>query len=149
MFSNITIASSTTNPTASTIPRSVNTFTEKSKTYKKKKAPIKDIGIVITGIIVARALLRNTKITITTSNNASNMTLKTELIAAEINSEVSTATFIDIPSGNPVDKRGTISRTACARANVLPVDCFTTPKPSASSPETLTIFRFSYGPGAA
>ena len=70
-------------------------------------------------------------------------------MAALINSEESTATFIVIPSGSFSSSFGTNSLTPFAIAKVFPVDCFTTPNPIASLPLILTILRFSKGPGIA
>ena len=71
MFSSITMASSTTSPTASTRASRVSVFTEKPNTHMKMKAPIKETGMVTIGTSVARRLRRKTKITRTTRTIAS------------------------------------------------------------------------------
>ena len=71
MFSSMTIASSTTRPTASTSARSVSVLIEKPNSHMKVKAPISDTGIVTIGTRVARKLRRKTKMTRTTSTTAS------------------------------------------------------------------------------
>ena len=71
MFSSITMASSTTRPIASTIASSVNVLMVKPKAYISANAPISEIGIVTSGISVARQLRRNRKITTMTRITAS------------------------------------------------------------------------------
>src|SRR6266436_5915902 len=48
-FSTTTMASSTTNPTESTIASSVSKFSEKPNTCMRNNAPISEIGIATTG----------------------------------------------------------------------------------------------------
>ena len=71
MFSSITIASSTTRPIASTIASSVSVLIEKPNAYISANAPIRQTGIVTSGISVARSERRKKKITSTTSTTAS------------------------------------------------------------------------------
>ena len=89
MFSSTTIASSTTRPIASTIASSVSVLMLKLNTYISAKAPINDTGMVIRGMMVARKLRRNRKMTSATSRMASQMVPNTALIACSINSDVS------------------------------------------------------------
>ena len=67
MFSSITIASSTTKPTAMVKPISERLSRLKPSTYISPKVPSSDIGTVTLGISVARRLRRKMKITMTTS----------------------------------------------------------------------------------
>jgi hypothetical protein len=52
------MASSTTKPMESTIPRSVSTLMEKSIKYMIKNTPMSEIGMVTTGIKVVRQSLK-------------------------------------------------------------------------------------------
>ena len=62
-FSITTIASSTTSPVASVIPKSVSELMEKSKSRMKANVPISETGIVMAGMMVARQSCKNRKIT--------------------------------------------------------------------------------------
>ena len=56
MFSSMTIASSTTRPTASTSASRVSVLIEKPNTHISVKAPISETGMVTIGIRVARRM---------------------------------------------------------------------------------------------
>ena len=71
MFSSITIASSTTSPIARTRASRVSVLMLKSQAYISANAPTRLIGIVTSGIGVARSERRKRKITSTTSRIAS------------------------------------------------------------------------------
>jgi hypothetical protein len=71
MFSITTMASSTTNPVAMVSAIRVKLFTLKPARYMTPKVPTIDSGTAAAGMRVAVALLRNTKITATTSPMAS------------------------------------------------------------------------------
>ena len=88
-FSITTIASSTTKPIAKTIANNVSVLIVKSKTVNAAKVPSNDTGTANNGIIVARKLCRNMKITRTTKTNASKNVCATSLIDAVINSVLS------------------------------------------------------------
>ena len=66
MFSSITMASSTTNPTDSVSASSVMLLIEKSNAYIAAQVPISEIGTARAGMMVAAAERRNRKITRTT-----------------------------------------------------------------------------------
>jgi len=70
--STTTMASSTTMPIASTRPNIVSVLTVKPSAGKNANVPIRDTGMAISGISVARAFCRNTNTTNTTSTIASN-----------------------------------------------------------------------------
>jgi|GEM_PF-6471820 len=70
MFSVITIASSTTRPTASTTASIDSTLIEKPAMYMTKNAPTSDTGITTHGISVTRQSRRNRKIITITSKKA-------------------------------------------------------------------------------
>ena len=73
MFSSITIASSTTRPMASTSASSVSVLMVKPASAISAKVPIRLTGIVTSGMIDARSVRRNTKMTSATSTIASAM----------------------------------------------------------------------------
>ena len=70
MFSSITIASSTTRPMASTMASRVSVLTVKPNAYMSANAPMRETGMVTSGISVARRLRRNSKITPMTRTTA-------------------------------------------------------------------------------
>ena len=74
------MASSTTKPMESTIPRRVSTLMEKSIKYMIKNTPMSEIGIVTTGIKVVRQSRKKRKIIATTSINAVMMVSSTSEI---------------------------------------------------------------------
>ena len=84
MFSVITIASSTTSPTANTIASMDSTFMEKPQTYIIKNAPISDTGITIHGTKVTRQSRKKRNMMIITSTKASYTVDFTSLIEARI-----------------------------------------------------------------
>src|ERR1700712_426154 len=62
-FSITTMASSTTSPVASVMPKSVSELMEKPKALIKANVPMSDTGIVTAGMIVDRQSCRKRKIT--------------------------------------------------------------------------------------
>ena len=70
MFSSITMASSTTNPTDSVSASSVMLLIEKPSAYIAAAVPISDTGTASVGMSVAENERRNRKITSTTSATA-------------------------------------------------------------------------------
>ena len=66
IFSVTTIPSSTTNPVAKTMAKSVNTFTENPHKYMMKKVAINETGISINGRNAIDQSLKNKKIINTT-----------------------------------------------------------------------------------
>ena len=85
MFSVITIASSTTSPTASTTASIVSTLTENPATYITKKDPMSEMGITTQGMSVTRQSRRNRKMIRITRISASYNVSFTSLIDARIN----------------------------------------------------------------
>ena len=71
MFSSITMASSTTKPTASVSAISDRLSSEYPNAYITAKVPMSDIGSARLGMIVAETFRRKMKITITTRNSVS------------------------------------------------------------------------------
>ena len=64
------MVSSTTSPMAKTIPRRVNTLIENPNMYIMKKVPMREIGMVITGITVVLQSRKKAKMITTTSAKA-------------------------------------------------------------------------------
>ena len=81
-FSTMTIASSTTKPTARTIASSVSKFKVNPKTCIKKTAPMSEMGIAISGISTERNEPRNRKITTETMASVTTSVLMTSWIAS-------------------------------------------------------------------
>ena len=71
MFSTTTMASSTTSPIASTIASKVSRLMEKPNASISAAVPISDSGMVTTGMMTARKVPRNRKITAITITTAS------------------------------------------------------------------------------
>ncbi len=92
MFSMTTIASSTTRPVASVMPKSVSVLIEKPSTFIRKNVPSSEIGIVSAGMSVVRQSCKNKKITTTTRMIATASVMMTSLIDSLTNSVVSNAT---------------------------------------------------------
>ena len=65
------MASSTTNPTASTTASMVSTLMEKPKRYMMKNAPTSDTGITMHGTNVTRQSRKNRKMMAITNTKAS------------------------------------------------------------------------------
>src|SRR5271169_4096557 len=102
-FSMTTIASSTTSPVASVIPKSVSELMEKSKILMKAKVPIRDTGMVTAGIIVARQSSRKKKITTMTMTTASSSVVTTSRTESPTTVVVSNAITYLIPGGKDFD----------------------------------------------
>ncbi len=84
MFSSMTTASSTTNPTEIVSAMSERLSRLKPQTYMTPNVPTKATGIVTLGMMVAQALRRNRKITMTTSATDSIRVNSTSLTEARI-----------------------------------------------------------------
>jgi len=80
-FSTTTIASSTTNPTESTIASRVRRFTVNPKTCIRNTAPISDTGMATTGTSTERKEPRKRKMTMITINSVSRRVRTTSSIA--------------------------------------------------------------------
>ena len=80
MFSITTIASSTTMPVASMMPKSVSVLIEKPNSLTNANVPTSDTGIVIAGMSVLRQFCRNRNITRMTSTIASTSVFSTSRI---------------------------------------------------------------------
>jgi hypothetical protein len=76
-------------PIASTSPNKVRLLSEKPNAPITKKVPMSDTGMATIGMIAARQVCRNRRITATTSNAASNRVLITSSTDCWMNSVVS------------------------------------------------------------
>src|ERR1700686_4782681 len=103
-FSITTIASSTTNPVASVIPKRVSELMEKENTLMKAKVPINETGMVTAGIMVARQSSKNRNITMMTMTMASSRVVTTSFTESPTTVVVSKAITYLIPGGNDFDK---------------------------------------------
>jgi hypothetical protein len=119
MFSSMTMASSTTKPTASVSAISERLSRLKPSRYITAKVPTSDIGRARLGIAVAVRLRRNRKITITTSEMVSssvNFTSVTDW-SMKVDRSKRTSTLTD--AGSWARRLLTSVRTASATATVL------------------------------
>ena len=80
--STTTMASSTTMPMASTRPNIDSVLTEKPSTGKKMNVPMRETGIVSSGMIVARMFCRKMKTTSVTRISASTKVFRISWIEA-------------------------------------------------------------------
>ena len=136
MFSMTTIASSTTMPVASVMPKSVSVLIEKPSSLTNAKVPTSETGIVMVGMIVLRQSCRNRNMTSTTSAIASSSVLSTSRIESETTVVVSKAILI---LERPAGTTASTSRSSSAVTWLYDVERvrrrqLATPKPTASRP---------------
>ena len=105
MFSITTIASSTTMPVASTIPKSVSVLIEKPNSLMNANVPTSETGIVTVGMSVLRQFCRNRNITRTTSAIASTSVSSTSLIDSRTTPTLSKASRHSSPGGKLFSSR--------------------------------------------
>src|SRR5947207_601004 len=123
MFSMTTMASSTTSPVASVMPKSVSVLIEKPSSLTNPNVPMSDTGIVIAGISVVRQFCRNRNMTSTTSAMASASVVTTSRIDSATTVVVSKATSILSPGGKRSDNlliSASTSRYTCSAFAVGP-----------------------------
>src|SRR5262244_632256 len=96
MFSSMTIASSTTNPTDSVSASSVMLLIENPNTYMATHVPISDTGTASAGMTVAETDRRNRKITRITRTTAMKSVSCTFITEARIETERSISTCMRI-----------------------------------------------------
>ena len=128
------MASSTTSPIASTSASSVSKLIENPNNQSTAKVASRQMGTVTAGMMVARQLPKNRKMTRTTSAAASAKVTQTPLMALLMNSESSEPTEIVIPCGSEGLICSARSLAPSATAKVFAPDCRTMPMPSADSP---------------
>ena len=128
------MASSTTKPIASTNASSVSVLTENPASAINAKVPIKHTGMVTMGIMDARRVRKNTKITSATSTMASMMVWNTLFIDLAINTELSLAMSIVTPGGRSACNLGIMARTPLESSSGLAVAWRITPAVMATLP---------------
>src|SRR5580698_714556 len=133
-FSITTIASSTTSPVASVMPKSVSELIENPKILMNANVPINDTGIVMAGITVARQSSKNRKMTMITMMIASLSVEITSVTESPITVVVSNATTYLIPGGKDFDNSRSAALAALSTSSALALDSCCTPMPIASCP---------------
>ena len=123
MFSSMTIASSTTNPTDSVRAISERLSTLKPSRYITANVPTSDIGIARLGISVARRFRRNRKITRITSPSVSTSVNFTSSTDARIDAERSYSSLIVTHAGSCSRNDGSRALTALTTATVFVPGC--------------------------
>jgi len=119
MFSSMTMASSTTNPTDRVSAMSVRLFTEKSVRYITANVPTMENGSARLGMIVAEMFRRNRKITRMTRHSVSTRVNLTSLTDSRIDWERSKMTPSSTDAGSCFWNTGRMSRMAWTMATVL------------------------------
>src|SRR5215468_9853086 len=119
MFSSMTMASSTTNPTESVNASSVMLLMEKPNTYIAAHVPISDTGTASEGMMVAESERRNRKITMMTRTTAMTSVSCTLHTDSRIDTERSISTSMRIDGGMEARYCGKRSRTESTTATVL------------------------------
>src|SRR5258706_6166639 len=133
-FSMTTMASSTTSPVASVIPKSVSELMEKPKILMKANVPISDTGIVTAGITVSRQSSRKKKITMMTMITASSSVVTTSRTESPTTVVVSKATTYLIPGGNDWDSSASFAFASLSTCSALAFESCCTPTPTAWCP---------------
>ena len=131
---------------ASTKASSVSVLIEKPNSAISAKLPINDTGMVTSGMIDARMVRKNTKITSATSTTASKIVVNTALIERSMNTELSLATSISTPAGKLALILGIISRTPADKSSGFAVALRITPSVMASLPFKRVAVRSDAGP---
>src|SRR5689334_6682472 len=119
MFSSMTMASSTTNPTDSVSANNVMLLMEKSNAYIAAQVPINEIGTASAGMIVAVPDRRNRKITRMTRQKAMLSVSCTSYTAARIDSDRSSSVSMRIDAGIWARNCGSLDLTRSTTSTVL------------------------------
>ena len=104
-FSITTMASSTTRPVASVMPKSVRVLIENPMSLTKKKVPTRETGIVTAGISVLRQSCRKRNMVSTTKTMAMRSVSTTSQMDSLTTVVVSKATPYRSPGGKRFDRR--------------------------------------------
>src|SRR5581483_5358901 len=124
-----TIASSTTNPVASVIPKSVSELIEKPNILMNANVPISETGIVTAGMMVARQSSRKKKITMMTITTASSSVRTTSFTESPTTVVVSKAMTYLMPGGNDLESSISSALAALSTSSALAFDNCCTPTP--------------------
>src|SRR5712671_2059627 len=133
-FSITTIASSTTSPVASVMPKSVNVLIENPNALMKINVPTSDTGMVIAGMNVLRQSCKNKKMTIITSAIACNNVIITSRIDSLTTLVVSKAIAYFNPGGNVFESFRNSALAALSTSSAFAPGSCVTPMPTASWP---------------
>src|ERR1700748_1402800 len=117
-----TIASSTTNPVASVIPKSVSELMEKPNMLMNANVPISDTGMVTAGMMVARQSNRKRKMTRMTIMMASSSVVTTSFTESPTTVVVSNAITYFMPGGNDLDSSIRAAFAALSTSSALALD---------------------------
>ncbi len=133
-FSMTTMASSTTSPVASVIPKSVSELIENPKILTNANVPISDTGMVTAGMIVARQSSRKMKMTTMTMTMASSSVVTTSLTESPTTVVVSKAITYLMPGGNDLESSISAAFAALSTSRAFAFESCCTPMPMASCP---------------
>ena len=133
-FSITTMASSTTRPVASVMPKRVRVLIENPMSLTKKKVPTRETGIVTAGIRVLRQSWRNRNMVRTTKTMAMRSVSTTSQMDSLTTVVVSKAIPYRSPGGKRFDRRSSSARTCRSTSMELAWESCITPTPMASWP---------------
>src|SRR6266852_8832598 len=130
-FSMTTMASSTTRPVASVIPKSVSELMENPNMLMNANVPINETGIVTAGMMVARQSSRKRKMTRMTMMMASSSVVTTSFTESPTTVVVSKATTYFMPGGNDFESSISAALASLSTCNALAFESCCTPTPTA------------------
>ena len=148
MFSSMTMASSTTRPIASTSASNVRVLMLKPASAISANVPTRLTGIVMMGMMDARIVRKNTKMTSATSTTASMIVRYTLATERSINTELSLATSTSRSAGKSALSLGKIRRTPSDSSSGFAVAWRITPTATTGRPFNRTAVRSSAGPSS-
>src|ERR1035437_7794791 len=134
-FSMTTMASSTTSPVASVMPKRVSELIEKPKSLIKAKVPISETGIVTAGIMVARQSSRKRKMTVMTMKTATTRVTSTSRMESPTTVVESKAMAYSSPGGKLFDNSFNAALAWLSTSRALALESCMTPTPMAGRPE--------------
>jgi len=137
-FSMTTMASSTTSPVASVMPKRVSELMEKPKTLMKAKVPISETGMVTAGMMVARQSSRKRKMTTMTMVMASARVTRTSRMESPTTVVESKATAYLRPGGKLLESSTSLALHCASTSSALALDNCMIPMPMASRPAYLS-----------
>src|ERR1017187_2159051 len=138
-FSMTTIASSTTSPVASVMPKSVNELMEKPKSLIKANVPMSETGMVTAGMMVARQSSKKRKITTMTMTIASESVTSTSRIESPTTVVASNAMAYSSPGGKLLESSFKATLALASTSRALAFESCSTPMPLASRPMNLRV----------
>ena len=134
-FSMTTMASSTTSPVASVMPKRVSELMEKPNNLMKAKVPISETGIVTAGMMVARQSSRKRKMTVMTMKMARPRVHSTSRMESPTTVVESKAMAYSRPGGKLFDNSASTALAFLSTSRALALESCMTPMPIASRPE--------------